>query len=679
VTGCDGKALPATADRILTKAPGRILRITEKMPETWKALKFAESDPSRITPDTPLFVASLRSGERNRVGISSCDCSLAWNEGKADMALRLSGVEGVGVLCNGEGRPIGVSLAREIPLGPTTFAWRGQDILSDKGVSVEERTQLEENLKTSFAQNIYEVTLTFRPPLAEDGRGGMGDGGPYMGRESPQERLVYGLAFADDKVIVPGTFSREAIGGIDTISVKAGDKSVPARFGGVLKQCNAMVFELQEGKLPRSVPFAADARVARVEPFWSINVRELAGMEVSTDYARWIVKEQGFAEKWYPVVDRTIPSGSWLVDRQGRLVGLLGRSRQELDRLQSYLVPEEGRSGGIPASVRRGLAINLASLMGAYTPPDTVRLFDAADLAPVLSNLAANYDSHIRHLTKEEQKRRMWLGVEYTRPSKEMVKQMNLRTQTQDGRIGLVVNRIYRGSPAAKLGLAEGDILLKIAMPEAPWPIDLISNERTPSYELTDYSEEDLPEELRGSGMRMSRGRPWPSRDNYLTRMLDEIGAGTSVKLTYLHEGQSVEKEFAIEQAPPDLLAASKYKNEKLGLTVKDLTYEVRAALRLTENDSAVVVTEIEPGTPAAMARINLYELIRAVDGQAVDSVQTFERLVTEAQQAQKESVRITVEWMGKTRLADLKFNARGNGPGPLRSLMPGAAGGPDQ
>ena len=67
--------------------------------------------------------------------------------------------------------------------------------------------------------------------------------------------------------------------------------------------------------------------------------------------------------------------------------------------------------------------------------------------------------------------------------------------------------------------------------------------------------------------------------------MLGEIGAGTSVKLTYLHEGQSVEKELVIEQAPPDLMAAAKYKNEKLGLTVKDLTYEVRAALRLTEND----------------------------------------------------------------------------------------------
>jgi hypothetical protein len=219
--------------------------------------------------------------------------------------------------------------------------------------------------------------------------------------------------------------------------------------------------------------------------------------------------------------------------------------------------------------------------------------------------------------------------------------------------------------------LTEGDVLLKLAVPEAPWPIELISNERA-TFEMPTYDEGDVPEEFRAIGLQMPRGRPWPSRDNYLTRMLGEIGAGTSVKLTYIHDTQLLDKEFTIEQAPPDMLAAAKYKSEKLGLTVKDLTYEVRAGLRLTESDTAVVVTEIQPGTPAAMARINQYELIRAVDSQAIDNVQTFEKLVTEAQKAQKESVRITVEWMGKTRLADLKFNAKGNVPGLLKSLMSG-------
>jgi len=55
-----------------------------------------------------------------------------------------------------------------------------------------------------------------------------------------------------------------------------------------------------------------------------------------------------------------------------------------------------------------------------------------------------------------------------------------------------------------------------------------------------------------------------------------------------------------------------------------------------------------------------------------VDSVATFEKLIADAQKAQKDSVRVTVEWMGKTRLADIKFEARAPSGGLLNSLLQG-------
>jgi hypothetical protein len=60
------------------------------------------------------------------------------------------------------------------------------------------------------------------------------------------------------------------------------------------------------------------------------------------------------------------------------------------------------------------------------------------------------------------------------------------------------------------------------------------------------------------------------------------------------------------------------------------------------------------------------------VDGVSVDNVATFEKLITDAQKAQKDSVRLTVEWMGKTRLADLKFEAKPAAGGLLNSLLRG-------
>lgn len=172
-------------------------------------------------------------------------------------------------------------------------------------------------------------------------------------------------------------------------------------------------------------------------------------------------------------------------------------------------------------------------------------------------------------------------------------------------------------------------------------------------------------------GYQMPRRRPWPSQDNYVNRLLAEIGQGTTVKLSYLHGPTMVEKEFTIQRAPRDMLSAAKYKNDKLGLTVKDATYEVRAALRLEPNEPAIVAVKVEQGTPAALARINTYELIRAVDGVSVKDVKTFEKLLAQAQESKKDSIRVTVEWMGKTRLADLKFEAK-TPAGLLNSLRRG-------
>jgi S1-C subfamily serine protease len=234
----------------------------------------------------------------------------------------------------------------------------------------------------------------------------------------------------------------------------------------------------------------------------------------------------------------------------------------------------------------------------------------------------------------------------------------------------MMINRIYPGSPAAREGLVEGDILLTVAVPEAPWPIELTVSERE-DYGMPDFDEADIPREFEAMGMRMPRRRPWPSRANALTEMLADIGVGTPIIIRYIHNGEIQEKEFVIEQAPRDMLSAAKYKNEKLGLTVKDLTYEVRTGLHLEAGEKAVVITEVEQGTPAALARINEYELIRAVDGQSVEDVAAFEKLIDEAQQAEKESVRLTVEYMGKTRLADLKFEAKSD-PSMLERFIPG-------
>jgi hypothetical protein len=674
VEGPDGQVVPAEFDRLLVKTSGRILRLPGGLPAGWKALQF--TDTGEITPRTSLYVASMRPDKENHISIRSCEYGCSWKSAAPSQCLQAPGIYCIGVICNAEGLPVGVTSREQIDLDPDGAVWKGKDVLADAGLSHEQQIQLEEKLKEDFAANVYEVTITFRPEPQEEEAydfGGRSPFGRYSrgGGESSREILVYGLGFAENKLLIPEALSREAVAGIDTITVKVAGESLDARFGGVLKQCAATVVELEAGKLPHTVDLSAASKLARVEPFWAVSVRELGGMDVEAEFNRWMDEQQGYGDQWYPAMERPLQTGCWLLDRRGKLAGLYCRQRHEADRLEPYLMSRQsGRYPpyAMPSSRRLGRGATPVWDPGYGT--DT-RPFEAAELAGLLNNLPENYDPLIRHLSKDEQKRRVWLGVEYTAPDKEMVKQLGLRQPTRDGRIGLIVNRVYPGSPAARLGLVEGDVLLNIDVPGAPWPIDLASDERG-DFEMPDLEEVDIPKEYQAMGYRIPRKRPWPSQDNYLTRMLADIGAGTTVKLCYLHEGQKKEQEFTIEQAPRDMLSAARYKDEKLGLTVKELTYEVRAALRLQENDAAVVVTQVEPGTPAALARINTYELIRAIDGEPVASVEAFEKLITAAQQQKKESVRLTVEWMGKTRLADLKFEAVPTGPGLLRSILGG-------
>ncbi len=264
------------------------------------------------------------------------------------------------------------------------------------------------------------------------------------------------------------------------------------------------------------------------------------------------------------------------------------------------------------------------------------------------------------------------LGVEFTGVDKEMAKQMDIRRETEDGRLGLMVNRIYPGSPAEKLGLKEGDILLKLKVPDGPWPIDL--RQSFDHNDTPDWEDIDIPEQFESMGFSRPRRRPWPSRGNFFTQMLGISGDGSSARLIWLNAGEIKHGEFTVEHSPPDSLSAKKHKDKDLGLTVKNVTDEVRAALRLSPEDNAIYISKVEEGMPTALARIKMFELIRAVDGSDIANVDDFAAAIQKARDENKTSVRITVEWMGKTRLADLKFDAAAKpGGGFLKKFLPGA------
>jgi len=45
--------------------------------------------------------------------------------------------------------------------------------------------------------------------------------------------------------------------------------------------------------------------------------------------------------------------------------------------------------------------------------------------------------------------------------------------------------------------------------------------------------------------------------------------------------------------APPDFDSARRWRNRKVGLTVKDLTYDIRTYLRLSDDQPGVIVSKV--------------------------------------------------------------------------------------
>ena len=91
-------------------------------------------------------------------------------------------------------------------------------------------------------------------------------------------------------------------------------------------------------------------------------------------------------------------------------------------------------------------------------------------------------------------------------------------------------------------------------------------------------------------------------------------------------------------------------KSDVLGLTVRDLTYDVRRYTQRREPEPGVVVSRLEPGGKASVAGIKPYEIVTHVNDQPVPDVGAFQRLASAPGE-----LRLSIKRMAKGRIVTLK------------------------
>jgi len=125
-------------------------------------------------------------------------------------------------------------------------------------------------------------------------------------------------------------------------------------------------------------------------------------------------------------------------------------------------------------------------------------------------------------------------------------------------------------------------------------------------------------------------GRPVAdSRD--LPRIVASTAVGKTVTVKLLRDGKEIERQAKIgEMEEENTAAAESPIRPSLGVAVQNLTPQIARELGLKKG-AGVVVTGIEPGSPAAEANIQVGDVIQAVNRKPVRNVDDFVKTVEKA------------------------------------------------
>ena len=175
------------------------------------------------------------------------------------------------------------------------------------------------------------------------------------------------------------------------------------------------------------------------------------------------------------------------------------------------------------------------------------------------------------------------LGVSIQDLTPDLAKSLGLKENK-----GALVSQVVPGSPADKAGIEQGDVIV--------------------SFD----------------------GRPIADSKD-LPRIVASTPTGKTVTVKLLRDGKEIERQAKISEMEGESVAATETpEHPSLGIAVQNLTPEIARKLGL-QKSTGVVVTGVEPGSPAAEARIQVGDVIQSVNRQPVKSVADLAKIVEKA------------------------------------------------
>lgn len=271
-------------------------------------------------------------------------------------------------------------------------------------------------------------------------------------------------------------------------------------------------------------------------------------------------------------IGQTVTSG--IISAKGRRTGL-GDGTSFQDFLQTDAPINQGNSGGALVSVN-GELIGINSQILSQSGGSIGIGF------AIPSNMAKTV---MEQLLKNGKVRRGMLGVNIQDINSELAKTLDLPEAT-----GVIVSNVLDGSAAAKAGITRGDVITKL------------------------------------DGEAIEDG-------NFLRNRVAGTDPGSEITLTIIRDKKEQDvkvtlDEFKIngtktsEEKTSEAEKGKSQQNGKLGLNLQPLTPEIGSRLKIPEGVPGVVITEVDPGSPADQQGINKGDVILEINRQTVANLE---------------------------------------------------------
>ncbi len=270
------------------------------------------------------------------------------------------------------------------------------------------------------------------------------------------------------------------------------------------------------------------------------------------------------------------------------IVSAVGRAGLGIESFEDFIQTDAainpGNSGGALVDVHgRVVGLNTAMVSGS-----------AAGGGEGGSNgiglaIPANIVRHVTEsLIKTGKVERGYLGITVGDLTEQLARQFKVPNIA-----GALVEDVTKDSPAARAGLKQGDVIQSV------------------------------------------NGTPVSGKDQ-LTSTVASMNPGSVAKLGILREGKEITVSVTLGTRPTNLgitagSAQAPSQGTLRGITVQNLTPDLLNRLGLPAGTPGVVITQLDPSSPAAQEGLKPGDVIQDIDHQPVKSAAAFEKLASQA------------------------------------------------